>query len=55
LRRNSNGASTFNFINKDDNNGEKDLTVGNLSEALDSGSYSLSSFAEEKKNKASPS
>lgn len=54
LRRNSNGASTFNFINKNDNNGEKDLTVGNLSEALDSGSYSLSSFAEEKKNKASP-
>ena len=55
MRRNSNGASTFNFINKDDNIGEKDLTVGNLCEALDSGSYSLTSFAEEKKNKAKPS
>jgi hypothetical protein len=61
LSRNSNGASTFNFINyvdgesKENNSGEKDSTFGNLSEAFDSGSYSLSSLIEEKKNTASPS
>lgn len=55
LRRNSNGTTSMNFLNQDDNTIDKQLTVGNLCEALDSGSYSLNSFIEEKKNKAKPS
>jgi hypothetical protein len=55
LRRNSNGTTSLNFLNQYENTGDKQLTVGAFCDVLNSGSYSLNSFAEEKKNKAKPS
>jgi len=53
-RRNSNGTTSLNFLNQEENKNEKQLTIGNLCEGLDSNLYSMSSFTEDKKNKAKP-
>ena len=55
LRRNSNGTTSLNFLNQEENKNEKQLTIGNLCEGLDSNLYSMSSYTEDKKNKAKPS
>lgn len=64
LRRNSNGSLSYNFIKnsallKDSNLNEecteKTVTIGNLSEALQPNSYSMTSFIEDKKNSTKPS
>lgn len=57
LRRNSNGTSSLKFLDQKDfdTNEDKQLTIGNLCEGLDAKKYSMSSFIEEKKDKAKPS
>lgn len=61
LKRNSNGCLSYNFIKnsaqikKEDNDQEKTVSIGNLSEGLQPNSYSMSSFIEEKKNSTKPS
>jgi bromodomain-containing protein 7/9 len=47
------------LTNRDDNSSdqqdnEKSVTIGNLCEGLQAGSYSMSSFSEDKKNKSKP-
>lgn len=56
VRRNSNGTIQMNFLGKseDSESQERILTIGNLYEGLQAGSYSMSSFIEEKKNKTKP-
>ena len=62
LRRNTNGSLSYNFIKNSalvkNNSGEcteKTVTIGNLSEALQPNSYSMTSFMEDKKNNSKPS
>lgn len=55
LRRNSNGTTSLNFLNQEENKNEKQLTIGNLCEGLDANLYSMNGFNEDRKNKAKPS
>ncbi|CAF0834997.1 unnamed protein product [Brachionus calyciflorus] len=63
LRRNSNGSLSYNFLknsdcvkDSEDNEecSEKTVTIGNLSEALQPNSYSMTNFIEEKKTSTKP-
>jgi hypothetical protein len=64
LRRNPNGTTGYNFLKNscvsqesgiNQNVQEKSVTIGNLYEGLQPNSYSMASFAEDRKNKTKPS
>ncbi|RNA42835.1 bromodomain-containing 7 isoform X2 [Brachionus plicatilis] len=60
LKRNKNGCLSYNFIKnsaqikKEENNIEKTVSIGNLSEGLQPNSYSMTTFIEDKKNSSKP-
>ena len=62
LRRNSNGTTGIHLIQNESDDEETDMshyekpvTIGNLCEGLQTNSYSMNSFTEDKKNKNKPS
>jgi hypothetical protein len=60
LRRNPNGTTGYHFLSHSsyedkEIHSEKPVTIGNLCEGLQSNSYSMSGYVEDKKNKTKSS